>query len=510
MNLRSDDSALKVLFLLSLAKAGFHLLTSQGYGYFRDEFYYLACSEHLAAGYVDQPPFSIFLLWLSRNVLGDSLLALRFLPAIAGGLTIWFTGKMARELGATTFGVLLAGLSVFAVPSFLGNNHYYSMNSFDVLFWTIGSFLFIRILKNGLPRDWILLGFILGFGLLNKISVLWFGAGIFAGLLLTQARKYFKTPWPWIAAAIAVVLFSPYIIWQIQNDWPTLEFMKNATQEKMAGISPYEFLLGQIDEMNPFLSPIWLLGLVFYFVLPAGRPYRACGWIYLTVFVLLIANQKSRPGYLAPAYPMLFAAGATTIAEWIDAFHVKWLRPVLAVLVIGAGIIVLPFAVPVLPVEKYIAYAKWIGVEPSTEEKKEIGSLPQFYADMFGWNDHITELSRVWNQLSPEDRKQCRIFGSNYGQAGAISFLGREKGLPVAISSHNNYWLWGPGDFNGECLITMGGSVESKKRYFETVEEVGKIDCDYCMPYEDNKIVYLCRQIKIPVAETWPKLKHYD
>jgi hypothetical protein len=510
MNSPRDESTIKVLVLLSLAKVAFHLLTSQGYGYFRDEFYYLACSDHLAAGYVDQPPFSIFLLWFSRLVLGDSLLALRFLPAIAGGLTVWFTGKIAQKLGASTFGVFLAGLAVFAVPSFLGNNHYYSMNSFDLMFWTIGSFLFVRLLKDGLPRDWILLGLILGFGLLNKISVLWFGAGIFAGLLLTSARKYFLTPWPWITAAIAVVLFSPYVIWQIQNNWPTLEFMRNATQEKMATTPPLEFILGQINEMNPFLSPIWIIGLLFYFVLPAGRSYRACGWIYVTVFVLLIVNQKSRPGYLGPAYPMLFAAGATTIAKWLDTFRLKLLKPIVTVVVIVAGIIVLPFAVPVLPVKSYIAYAKWMGVEPSTEERKDIGVLPQWYADMFGWDEQIAELSRVWSQLSPKDQKSCRIFGSNYGQAGAVDFLGKKKGLPPAISTHNNYWFWGPGEWNGECLITMGGTQEENKEYFESAEPVGKIDCEYCMPYEDNKIVYVCRGLKFPVAEVWKLNKHYD
>ncbi|HSE41086.1 MAG TPA: glycosyltransferase family 39 protein [Acidobacteriota bacterium] len=510
MNSRQDDSITKVLVLISLAKVIFHVATSQGYGYFRDEFYYIACSEHLAAGYVDQPPLSIFLLWLSRSILGDSLFAIRFLPAVAGGLTIWFTGKIARELGSSTFGVILSTLAVFAVPSYLGNNHYYSMNSFDILCWTAGTFVFLRILKEGKPRDWILLGIILGLGLLNKISVLWFGAGIFVGLLLSPSRKYFLTPWPWIAGLIAVILFSPYVIWQMQNDWPTLEFMRNATQDKMATTPPMQFMLGQIDEMNPFLLPIWLIGLLFYFVLPGGRRYRACGWIYITVFAILILNQKSRPGYLGPAYPMLFAAGATTIADWIDAFRVHWLKPVIAAIVIVAGIVVVPFAVPVLPVESYIAYAKKMGVAPSTEENKEIGELPQFYADMFGWDAHITELTRIWNQFSPEDQKRCKIFGSNYGQAGAINFLGRKHGLPAAISSHNNYWLWGPGDFTGECLITMGGSAEQKKRFFENAEPVGKIDCKYCMPYEDNKVVYLCRHVKGPVNEVWKQIKHYD
>ncbi len=518
MKNQEDGSATKLLFILSLTALGLHLATSQGYGYFRDEFYYLACTDHLATGYVDHPPFSILLLWLNSRILGNSLLALRFLPAVAGALTVWFTGKMARELGGSLFAVLLAGLCAIAVPSYLALDFFYSMNCFDVMFWTIGSYFFMRIIRSGgagvtarhLKRDWILLGLVLGFGLLNKISVLWFGAGIFVGLILTPARKQLLTPWPWVAGVIALFIFHPYIIWNLHNNFPTLEFMKNATQEKMAEVSFLDFVHGQIDEMNPFLSPIWLIGLLSYFVIPKIRPYRACGWIYVTVFLILILNQKSRAGYLAPAYPMLFAAGATTIADWIHQFRLNWLKPVLIVFVIIAGLIVAPFAIPVLPVEKYIAYAKFFGEEPSTEEKKEVGALPQFYADMNGWDAHIKEVLRIWNQLSPEDRNRCRIFGSNYGVAGAISFLGKPYGLPPAISSHNNYWLWGPGDFSGECLIMLGGSSERKKQFFEIVEPVGQIDCGYCMPYENHKTVFIARKLKMPMQDFWNQIKHYD
>src|SRR5262245_7102797 len=519
MNDQEDGTASKLLIILSLAILGLHLATSHGYGYFRDEFYYLACTDHLAAGYVDHPPLSILLLWLSRRMLGDSLPALRFLPAVAAALTVWFTGKMVRELGGSLFAVLLAGLCIIAVPTYLGLDFFYSMNCFDVLFWTIGSYLFMRILRStagtesrapGLKRDWIWLGVVLGFGLLNKISVLWFGAGIFAGLILTPARKQLLTPWPWIAGVIALFIFHPYITWNLHNNFPTLEFMKNATDEKMAETSYLDFIYGQIDGMNPFLAPIWLIGLIYFLFMPKGRQYRACGWIYMTVFLILMVNQKSRPGYLAPAYPMLFAAGSTAIADWINQFRLNWAKPVLVVFVIIAGLIATPFAIPVLPVESYIKYAKLFGQESSTEEKKEVGALPQFYADMVGWDAHLKEVLRIWNQLSPRDHKRCRIFGGNYGVAGAISFLGKPYGLPPAISSHNNYWLWGPGDFSGECLIMLGGSQERKKRFFEIVEPVGQIDCGYCMPYENHKTVFIARKLKIPMQDWWNEIKNYN
>ena len=144
----------------------------------------------------------------------------------------------------------------------------------------------------------------------------------------------------------------------------------------------------------------------------------------------------------------------------------NWLKPVLVVVVIIAGLIVAPFAIPILPEEKYIEYAKFFGQVPSTEEKKEVGALPQFYADMHGWDAHVKEVARIWNQLSPEDQNRCRIFAGNYGVTGAINFLGKPYGMPPAISNHNNYWLWGPGDFSGECLIMLGGTLEQEKTIF--------------------------------------------
>lgn len=510
MNNQEDGSSTKLLVILSLATLGLHLITSQGYGYFRDEFYYLACTDHLAAGYVDHPPFSILLLWLNRRILGDSLPTLRFLPAVAGALTVWFTGKMVRQLGGSLFAVLLAALCIMAVPSYMALDFFYSMNCFDVLFWTLGSYLFMRVLQQPSKANWLLLGIVLGLGLLNKISVLWFGAGIFAGLILTPARKQLLTPWPWIAGVIALIIFHPYIIWNLHNNFPTLEFMKNATQEKMAEVSFIDFVKGQLNEMNPFISPIWIIGLVFYFVLPKGRPFRASGWIYVTVFLILILNQKSRAGYLAPAYPILFAGGSTAIGDWINQFGLNWLKPVLVIVVIISGLIVAPFAIPFLPVEKYIAYAKFFGQAPSTEEKKEVGALPQFYADMNGWDAHVKEVVRIWNQLGTEDRKRCRIFAGNYGVAGAINFLGKPYGLPPVISNHNNYWLWGPGDFSGECLIMLGGTLERKKQFFENVEPVGQIDCGYCMPYENHKTVFIARKLKVAMQDWWNEIKNYN
>jgi 4-amino-4-deoxy-L-arabinose transferase-like glycosyltransferase len=376
-----------LLLAFAITKVLLHLVTSPGYGYFRDEFYYLACSDRLALGYVDQPPLSIFLLSLQRTFLGDSLPALRFLPAVAGGITVLLTGLMARQLGGNRFAQVLAMLAVFAAPIYLGTNHVYSMNSFNLMFWAWAAYLLIRLLKEPKPYLWLLLGLALGLGLQNKIAILWLGFGFSIGFLFTSARRYLLTPWPWITAVLAGVIFLPHILWQIQNDWPTIEFMRNATGLKMVPVPPLDFLVGQIRSMNPVLLPIWLSGLIFFFFARGGRDFRLLGWTWLAVFVLLMLSGTSRAGYMAPGYTWLFAGGAVAIERLFERFGeqaASILETVASLIVLAGGIALAPLALPVLPVESYIAYAQRLGGRRIIKKRKELAELPQFYADMHG------------------------------------------------------------------------------------------------------------------------------
>jgi 4-amino-4-deoxy-L-arabinose transferase-like glycosyltransferase len=430
-----------ILFYLALIKFLIHLFTnlSGAYGFFRDEFYYIACSEHLDWGYVDQPPFSIALLTLSRMLFGNSLWAIRLLPAVAGAVAVFLTGKITRELGGGLFAQVLSAVAVLVAPQYLGTNNLYSMNSFDLLFWVLGAYIIIILIKRENTRWWLLLGLVLGLGLLNKISMLWFSFGLVAGLLLTPQRRYFLTKGPWLAGLVAVVLFLPHILWQVAHDWPTLEFIQNATGEKMASISPVAFMTEQILDMNPVSFPIWFLGLLFFLLFKQGKPYRVLGVLYVVVLVLLIVNQKSRPGYLAPAYPMLFAGGAVVIEMFSKRRGWSWLKPFSLIGLIVSGLFIAPLGIPVLPVKTYIRYAERLGVSPSTHEKKEVGKLPQHYADMHGWEKMVATVAGVYDSLSAEEQAQCAIFTGNYGEAGAVDFLGRKYNLPKAISGHNNY-----------------------------------------------------------------------
>jgi hypothetical protein len=185
-------------------------------------------------------------------------------------------------------------------------------------------------------------------------------------------------------------------------------------------------------------------------------------------------------------------------------------RPAYVGLIALTGLMLAPLAVPVLPVEKYIRYAEALGVKPATPEGKRLEKLPQFYADMFGWEEKVKAVAEVYNKFSPEDKSRCAIFADNYGRCGAIDFFGGKYGLPKSIGHHNNYWLWGPRKYTGELVIILGGALKDKQEHFESVEVAGMSTCDYCMPYENNLTIYVCRNLKKPLKGIWADLKNYE
>jgi hypothetical protein len=499
------------LFLFALAKLLLHFYTNAfaGYGIFRDELYYAACSEHLSAGYVDQPPLSIFIFALNRMVFGDSLFAIRLLPAIAGAATVFLTGLMARALGGGRFAQGLASLAAVVSLILLGMDGFFSMNAFDLLFWAWSAYVLILLVKTGDKKYWMHLGLLLGLGLLNKISFLWLGFGIFVGVAATPERRWLKTEYPYITAVIAFAFFLPFIIWNATHDLAHLEFIRNASGEKYSLLTPKIFLIGQMMVQNPVTLPLWLSGLLWFLFSKDGRRFRIVAYVYLAALAVLLFNGHSKPEYLSPAYSMLFAGGGVAVERWTASGIARWIRPVYGAIV-AAGILLAPLTIPIFPVETYIRYADALGVKPSTSEGKQLGNLPQFYADMFGWEDKAAAVAKVFHSLSPEDQAKCALFGDNYGRCGAIDFYSKKYGLPKSIGSHNNYWLWGPRNYTGELVIILGGNLKGKTDRFESVTVADTVRSAYAMPYENNLAIYICRNSKMPLKELWPQLKHYE
>lgn len=498
----------KILGVLALLHMLIHVLTNGNYGMFRDEFYYIACSDHLAWGYVDHPPLSILMLKLSRIVFGDGVQAVRLLATLSGGVLVFMTGLLARELGAGRFGQTLAALCMLISPLHLAITGFFSMNAFDFLFWVASFYIVIRIVKTGNGKLWLVLGLVLGLGLLNKISVLFFGFSLAVGMIFTPMRKHFKDRYFWMGGAVALLIFLPHILWQISQGWPTLEFMQNAKEYKITEMSPLQFFSGQFIEIHPINFPFWFLGLIALLFFTKQKPYRILGLIYIIAFFAFTV-QTSKVYYLAPAYPALFAAGGVAVESLLRRGFWRWIRPLLIVILLVGGAALAPLAVPVLPVESLIRYQEKIGLAPVAEERHEMGVLPQHYADRFGWPEMAAAVAGVYNSLTPEQQEDCTILAGNYGEAGAVTYFGRELGLPAAVSGHNSYHLWGSGDASGNVIISVGIPPEYLMEMYDIVSPAALIESPYAMPYENNITVFVCYGLKIPLKEVWPMLKHY-
>ena len=485
-----------------------HLATNGRYGIFRDEFYYLACADHLDWGYVDHPPLSIALLAGQRALLGDSVQALRLLPGLVGVGLIVLAAIMARELGGGRFAQGLAALSVAIVPQYLVLTGFYSMNAFDLIFWAVAALLVVRIVRTDDPRLWLLLGLVTGLGLLNKISVLFFGAGLAVAMVLTPLRRHLLRPHPWLGGLVALALFVPHLLWQVRHDWPTLEFIRNATRYKIADVTPLQFLMAQGDEIHPLNAPVWIVGLWFLLASREGRRFRVLGIIYL-VALAVMAIQKSKPYYLGPAYPMLLAAGAVALEGWTAERPWLRLRPALVAVLVLGGAFVAPLVVPLLPVETLIAYQRSLGLQAKPAEKQTLGPLPQHFADRFGWEELAEAVASVYESLPENERRAATILAANYGEAGALRYHGRRYGLPAAVSQHNNFYLWGPGPGSGAVVITVGIPIEDVQDAFESVTVGPRLESPYAMPYETRRPILVCRGLKVPLEDAWRRGKSY-
>ncbi len=492
-----------VLALVAL-KLLIHFYAGRHYGYFVDELYYVACSKHLDWGYVDQPPLIAVIALVARKLFGDSLLALRLWPALAGAGEVWLTALIARELGGRVYAQALAALAVIVAPGLLGVDHFLSMNAFEPLFWLGCAWLLIRIVRTGNDKLWIWFGVLSGIGLENKYSMLIFGTGVVLGLLLTPERRLLASRWLWIAGGIAFLLFLPNLLWNVQHGFPFLELQANIRRSgRDVALNPLSFFAEESLAMHPLTIPIWLAGLWFFFFTADGRRFRAIGWAWVFTAAVVI-TMSPRIYYLFPAYPLLFAGGAIfweTKPAWL---RIGW-SAILAI----TGVLLAPLAIPVLRPETYIRYTQAIHLAPPAIETHRLGPLPQLFADQFGWEEMTAVVARAYHRLPTDVQAKTAIFGQNYGQAGAIDMYGPQYGLPPAISGHQSYFLWGPRDYTGESMIVLADNRETLEKLFASVEFAGRVEHPYSMPYEHFDVFY-CRGLKQPMQELWPKIKKWN
>lgn len=496
-----------VLPALALGTVALHLLFAGGYGYFRDELYFLACGQRLSWGYVDQPPFIAGVARLVAVLFGESLVGVRAPAALAAGGLVALTGWMTHRLGGGTFAIALSGLAAALAPVNLAFGHLLTMNAFEPLFWMGCAALLVRMVRTDERRLWLGVGALVGLGVLNKHSMGFFCVCLALGLLLTPQRRLMASRWLGLGALLAVLLVLPHVLWQVSNGWPMLELLRNGQLYKNAPFALGEFLSGQLLLLHPLFAPVWLAGLGALLFSRAYRPYRALGLGYVLLLGLYILLE-AKAYYMGPAYPMLLAAGAGVLERALRGTLPR--AAVLAAVAVG-GAALLPMTKPVLPVERFIAYQRLLGQEAPRTERHRMGALPQHYADQHGWRELVEAVAQVYRRLTPEEQARTVIYAQNYGEAGAIDWLGRELGLPRARSGHNHYFLWGPGDIEPGVLLIIGGDTEDHEQACARLELAARLPHNpYVMPYEDALPLYLCRELKAPLATLWPRTKHYQ
>ena len=491
-------------------------LISKDYGYFIDEFYYIACAKRLAFGYVDHPPLAPLLLAGTRLVLGDALWAIRLPAFLALSATVWVTGLLVWRLGGGRFATVLAGLTVGLSPVLLAMSGFYSMNAFEPLLWMLIVLTLVHMIQTGRSRMWLVVGALAGLAFQNKHTVIVYLAALGVGVLATRTRRVLVDRWLWVGAAVAVVIAAPNIAWQFVNGWPSLEFYRNAHLLKNVPATPLSSVLTQVLVSNPVAAPVWITGLVYLLIRRQARELRFLGVGFLVLLALHVGSQTSRADRTSAAYPALFAAGAIAIERAIRRLGEK--RPILArsvacagpALVVLSALAVAPTVLPILPPPVTAKYTSVLGLTAQAERGKS-SPIPQLLADRTGWESYVDDVERVYWSLPAADRAQVVFYAPSYGQAGSLELFGPARGLPNrVIGAQNTYWHWSVGRTNTDVLIAVDPNTDVLRQFFAEVWEAGRIRCDYCMSWRNDIPIFVARRSIAPISSIWPRARHYE
>jgi hypothetical protein len=358
------------------------------------------------------------------------------------------------------------------------------------------------MIKTGDTRHWLGFGVFAGIGLLNKPSMLFLGAAVSIGLLLTPQRKLLFDRWALVGGLVALLIASPYLLWQIPRGWPTIEFLAGMKQKVAREIPPWAFVLGQIFYLHPLNFPIWAAGLGWFFFAKAAEPCRVFGWVYLIIFLFLLITG-SKIYYLAPVYPILLAGGAVAIERLVNQRRLRWLKFALPALLVAGGLAIAPVVLPVLPIEKTDAYIR----AATAGLLKNAWEVTAAFHDEHWWENQARVVAQVFHHLSLEEQANCIIFAGNFGEAGAIDFYGPALGLPPVCASHQNYYFWGPPTNSGNLLLVFGVKREELAQYFGDIQQAATITCPEAVRNEQNLPVYICRKPGGSLREAWPRLR---
>jgi hypothetical protein len=498
--------------VLAAMTAGFFLFLllpslSPHYGFYSDELYYLACADHLAFGYIDQPPFFVFVLRLHRELFGDSLVALRMLPAATAALMAFLTGWMARRMGGGTFAQVLAALAVMVSPQFLVISGFFSVNCLEPLLWTAASGILLERCRSTEPRLWLALGAVLGFSLATKHTTAVLIAGVAAATLLGPLRRDLLGRWPWLGALAALLIVSPNLYWQVTHDWVSLDFYRSLAEDNIP-TSALAQIGRQIVIQNPATLLIWASGILFFLASPRGRRFRPLGWLFLTVLALAMIGGQSRTDRIAGAFPVVFAGGAVLLeaTRRSDAGRLRriWNTYTLPSLMLAIGLAASTLFLPILPPDVLMNHP----LNQGDDFRPQVGAkrLPYILGNRTHWKSLVAEVEGVYRGLDPKQRDEAIILTDYFGHAGAIEYYRREPERPPVYSIHTNYFLWGPPDGSPDPVIAIGIDETFLRANFESVSVEATFRCTYCPPWQDELPIHVASSPRRPISELWREL----
>ena len=486
-------------FLASIAAGTLlvHLLTAHRYGFNRDELSVLEDARHLAWGYVAYPPLTPFFGRLSLTLFDTSLVGFRFFSALLQAIGIVLTGCLAKDLGGGRAAQVVAACA--AIPFSLGAGALMQYTSFDYFFWVLTAYLVVRLLKTTDPRYFLLVGISIGLGMLTKYTMIFFAAGVLAGFLFTEARKYFRTIWPWLGLLLALLIVAPNFLWQVRHHFIAYDFLRFLHHRDVAEGLTQSFVADQF-EMTLLFAPLWVAGICFCLFAREAKQFRPLAWMYLVPLAIFLV-AKGRGYYLMPAYTFLYAAGGVWGERWISRLSLRQSRPIRAVVITALAISIVGAAAVGLP----------LAPVPSAWFRAADG-MNITLRDEIGWKDLIGTLAVVRDALPAESRANLGILAENYGEVGAINLYGPSRRLPQAISGVNSSWERGYGDPPPQTLIVVGfprafveANFESCRLAAQKTNSLGVFNEETT----ERRDIFLCGPPKAGWQEFWRTFQYY-
>ncbi|MDX6677348.1 MAG: hypothetical protein QOE31_1400 [Solirubrobacteraceae bacterium] len=464
---------------------------ASGYGYHRDELYFLAAGRHLAWSYADQGPLTPLIARAMSEIAPRSLTMLRVPSALAAGGTVLLSGLLAGQLGAGRRAQVLATACAAVASVVLVTGHWLSTSTFDLLIWTALTWLVVRAVRSGEDRLWPLAGVVLGVGLLNKPLPAFLAAGLLAGVVIAGPRRLLRNRYVWAGGAIALVIWAPWIAWQAGHGWPQLDVSRSVaagqstSSEAWWAIVPFQLLL-----VSPPLAPVWIAGLVRLFRDRALRDVRFVAWAWLVLACVFMATG-GKPYYLAGLLPVLIAAGAAPVDGWVRGGRRRVRQGLLVAAIASSAAVSLVIALPVLSLER---------LGPVLAVNEDVG-------ETIGWPQLAQTVAGVMHGLP--DAARAVILTQNYGEAGAIDRYGPALGLPHAYSGHNAYGDWGPPPDRSTPVIVVGLQPRAIAAHLRGCRIAARIDDHAAIDNEEQgRTVAICRAPRHPWSREWPLLRH--